>query len=131
MIHAPARPLITLAMVAAAALSACSGGPTQAPTAAPSDVPASQPAGGIPDACPKSAPAPLAADATAKVTLTTEKGYAYANPDSLARDRLEERVAKVSAKFGLTPVDRSQLGAFEVKARSDLQALVDRRTAPA
>jgi dolichyl-diphosphooligosaccharide--protein glycosyltransferase len=51
-----------------------SGGPTAAPSAARPDAPASQPAGGIPDACPKSAPPPLAADATVKVTLATEKG---------------------------------------------------------
>lgn len=85
MTPAPARRLVVLALVAAAALAACAGGPTAAPimpsggpTAAPSEVPstvpASQPPGGIPDACPKAAPAPLAADATAKVTLATEKG---------------------------------------------------------
>ncbi len=87
MIHAPARPLIALALAAAVAVSACGptagpimpfGGPTQAPSVAPSDapsdVPASRPAGGIPDSCPKSARAPLAADATATVTLATEKG---------------------------------------------------------
>ena len=80
MIHAPVRRLVALALVAVA-VSACAGGPTAAPimpsggpTAAPPDAPASQPAGGIPDACPKSAPPPLAADATVKVTLATEKG---------------------------------------------------------
>ncbi|HYN47835.1 MAG TPA: peptidylprolyl isomerase [Candidatus Nanopelagicales bacterium] len=81
MIHAPARRLIALAVMAAAAVSACAGGstaapitPSAAPTQAPSVVPPSQPAGGTPDSCPKSAPAPLAADATAKITLATEKG---------------------------------------------------------
>jgi len=85
MIHAPVRRLVALALVAAATVSACaggptaapimpSGGPTQAPSDVPTDVPAGQPAGGIPDSCPKSAPAPLAADATVKVTLATEKG---------------------------------------------------------
>ena len=61
-------------------------------------------------------------------SLATDKGYRYTNPDLLARDRLEERVTKWSTQFGLTPVARSALGAFEVRARSDLQALVDRRT---
>ena len=61
-------------------------------------------------------------------SLRTDKNYAYTNPDLLARDRLEERVTKWSTQFGLTPVARSALGAFEVRARSDLQALVDRRT---
>ena len=85
MTPAPARRLVVLALVAAAALAACAGGPTAAPimpsglptpapSGVPSTVPASQPAGGIPDACPKAAPAPLAADATAKVTLATGKG---------------------------------------------------------
>jgi len=80
MIHAPVRRLVALALVAVA-VSACAGGPTAAPimpsggpTAAPSDVPSDVPAGGIPDACPKSAPPPLAADATATVTLATEEG---------------------------------------------------------
>ncbi|MFH0751041.1 MAG: peptidylprolyl isomerase, partial [Chloroflexota bacterium] len=85
MTHPPARPLVALALAAAVAVAACSGGataapimpsggPTQGPTVAPSDVPTGQPAGGIPDSCPRSAPAPLAADAVAKVTLATEKG---------------------------------------------------------
>jgi len=77
----PARRLAALAVVAAVAVSACAGGSTPAPilppggpTAAPSAAPAGSPAAGIPDGCPKSAPAPLAADASAKVTLATEKG---------------------------------------------------------
>jgi cyclophilin family peptidyl-prolyl cis-trans isomerase len=85
MIHAPARRLIALALVAAAAVSACAGGstaapimpsgaPTQAPTVAPSDAPASQPATGMPEGCPTSPPPPMAADETATVTLATEKG---------------------------------------------------------
>ncbi len=79
--HAPLHRLAAFAFVAAAVLAACGGGPTTAPimpsggpTEAPTEAPASQPAGGIPDACPRSAPPPLAADATAKVTLATEKG---------------------------------------------------------
>lgn len=64
-------------------------------------------------------------------TLFTDKGYAYVNPAVSTRDRLEERVARVSSKFVLTPVDRSALGAYEVRAASDLQRLVDRRTSPA
>jgi len=81
MTPAPIRRLVAFGLLAAAAVSACAGGPTAAPimpsggpTQAPSVAPGSQPAGGIPDSCPKSAPAPLAADATAKVTLATEKG---------------------------------------------------------
>jgi cyclophilin family peptidyl-prolyl cis-trans isomerase len=91
MTPAPVCRLVALALVAAAAVSACGpaaapimppGGPTQspsvapsvAPSEAPSDAPASHPGGAIPASCPKSAPAPMAADATATVTLATEKG---------------------------------------------------------
>ncbi len=83
------RRLAALALVGAVALAACSGGATAAPilppgsptpapgataaaTAAPSGAPATQPAGT--STCPTSAPAPMAADATATVTLATEKG---------------------------------------------------------
>jgi cyclophilin family peptidyl-prolyl cis-trans isomerase len=85
MTPAPARHLVALALLTAVAVAACAGGPTAAPimpsggptpatTQAPSDAPPSGPAAGIPDSCPKSAPAPLSADATATVTLATEKG---------------------------------------------------------
>jgi len=82
---APAHRLAALALVAAVALAACgggataapimpSGGPTTAPTVAPSDAPATQAAAGMPAGCPTSPPPPMAADATATVTLATEKG---------------------------------------------------------
>jgi cyclophilin family peptidyl-prolyl cis-trans isomerase len=68
--------LAALAAAAAVLAAACSGGSSAAPTAAPDDPkasPAEAPAGG-PAGCPTSAPPPLAADATATVTLATEKG---------------------------------------------------------
>ncbi|MDA8201335.1 MAG: peptidylprolyl isomerase [Chloroflexi bacterium] len=83
---APARRLAALAAATALLAAACgssaspiqpagspSGTPASPPASAPASAPAS-PAGGIPAGCPTSAPPPLAADATAKVTLETEKG---------------------------------------------------------
>jgi len=65
----------------ALALAGCSGGatarpilPSGAPAQTPTGAPASQPAGGVPAGCPTSAPAPLAAGASATVTLATEQG---------------------------------------------------------
>ncbi len=89
MTQAPFRRLAALAAVVAIATAACSGGssaapilpsgvPTQAPTDAPSTAPTDggtgQAADWMPDGCPAGAPTPLAADATATVTLATEKG---------------------------------------------------------
>ena len=61
-------------------------------------------------------------------TLRTDKGYAYLNPDVSTRDRLEDRVTKLSGRFGLTPADRSVLGLAEVRVASDLASLVAKRT---
>jgi len=66
MIAAPARRLAALAVVAAVAVAACGGGATAAP--------ASPPVAGTPADCPTSPPPPMAADATATVTLATAKG---------------------------------------------------------
>ncbi len=82
---APFRRLAALTVVAALAAGACTGGSSAAPilpggeptpqsSVAPSQPPASQAAGGLPEGCPTSAPPPMAADATATVTLATEKG---------------------------------------------------------
>ena len=84
MITTPIRRLAALAVVAALAVGACSGGsspkpilpsgvPTPASSEAPSGPPASQ-AAGLPEGCPTSAPPPMAAGDTATVTLATEKG---------------------------------------------------------
>lgn len=74
----PARRLVALLLVAAVALAGCAVGPpatpTQTPSAAPPDASPSPPAGVVPGPCPTSPPPPLAADATATVTLATEKG---------------------------------------------------------
>jgi len=85
MIAIPARRLAALVLVTALAAAACGGGataapimppggPTTAPSAAPSEAPASSPVAGLPAGCPTSPPPPMAADATATVTLATEKG---------------------------------------------------------
>ncbi len=83
MTPAPFRRIAALAIVAGIVLAACSGAssaapilpPSGAPTQAPaSTAPTSQPAGGLPAGCPTGAPKPMAADATATVTLATDKG---------------------------------------------------------
>jgi cyclophilin family peptidyl-prolyl cis-trans isomerase len=77
MIAAPARRLAALALVSALAAAACGGGSTAAPimpSGGPTVAPTSQPAAGIPADCPTSPPPPMAADATATVTLATEEG---------------------------------------------------------
>ncbi len=70
--------LAAVAAVAALTIAACTGGSSAAPIqpsgGVPTEAPASQPAAGIPAGCPTSAPAPLAADASATVTLATAKG---------------------------------------------------------
>jgi len=82
MTRAPARRLAALAIIAAAAVGACSGGPTAAPiqpsggpTRAPADTPSPTdvPIAGYPKGCPTSPPAPLG-DETVTVTLATAKG---------------------------------------------------------
>jgi cyclophilin family peptidyl-prolyl cis-trans isomerase len=79
----PVRRLAALAVVAVVAFAACGGGATAAPivpsggvpTTAPASQPtASQSTGSIPAGCPTNAPPAMAADATATVTLQTEKG---------------------------------------------------------
>lgn len=51
----------------------------------------------------------------------------YRRPETIALDELEKRIAAWLAALGLTPADRSRLGVAEVKARSKLEALRDRR----
>ena len=96
MTRPPVRRLAWALLAATLIAAGCSGGATTAPllpngsptaapasaapataeagSAAPTDASAGQASGGIPAGCPKSAPAPMAADATATVTLATAKG---------------------------------------------------------
>lgn len=59
--------------------------------------------------------------------LYTDKGYAYANPLVGMISTLEVEVAKLFSQLGLTPTDRTKLGVAEVKARSVLDDLMDKR----
>ena len=87
MTHASFRRFLALTVVAGIALAACSAGSSAAPILPPSGAPTQAPAStapspaafcpegaGLPAGCPTSPPAPMAADATATVTLATEKG---------------------------------------------------------
>ena len=59
--------------------------------------------------------------------LYTDKGYAYLNPAQGALTTTEAQITKWLSLLGLTPSDRSRLGVAEVKARSKLEELRDRR----
>jgi P27 family predicted phage terminase small subunit len=59
--------------------------------------------------------------------LYTDKGYAYLNPAQGALATTEAQITKWFSLLGLTPADRSKLGVAEVKARTKLEELRDRR----
>ena len=59
--------------------------------------------------------------------LYTDKGYAYLNPAQGALATTEAQITKWLSLLGLTPADRSRLGVAEVKARSKLEELRERR----
>lgn len=59
--------------------------------------------------------------------LYTDKGYAYLNPAQGALATTEAQITKWLSLLGITPSDRSRLGVAEVKARSKLEDLRDRR----
>ena len=61
------------------------------------------------------------------MVLYTDKGYAYLNPAHGALATTEAQLTKWSSLLGLSPSDRSRLGVAEVKARSKLEELMDRR----
>lgn len=59
--------------------------------------------------------------------LYTDKGYAYANPLVGMLSTLETEISKNLASLGLTPTDRTRMGVAEVKAKSKLEELLERR----
>lgn len=59
--------------------------------------------------------------------LYTDKGYAYANPLVGMLSTLETEISKNLASLGLTPADRTRMGVAEVKAKSKLEELLERR----
>ena len=59
--------------------------------------------------------------------LYTDKGYAYANPVVGMISTLEVEIIKLFSLLGLTPTDRIKLGVAEVKARSVLDDLIEKR----
>ena len=62
--------------------------------------------------------------------LFTDKGYAYPNPIVGMLSTLEVEIAKMFSQLGLTPTDRTKLGVAEVKARSVLDDLMEKRQSP-
>lgn len=59
--------------------------------------------------------------------LYTDKGYAYANPLVGMLSTIETEIAKLLSVLGLTPTDRTRMGVAEVKAKSKLEELLERR----
>jgi P27 family predicted phage terminase small subunit len=59
--------------------------------------------------------------------LYTDKGYAYLNPAQGALATTEAQITKWQSLLGLTASDRSRMGVAEVKARTKLEELRDRR----
>ena len=59
--------------------------------------------------------------------LYTDKGYAYANPIVGMISTIEVEITKHFSLLGLTPTDRTKLGVAEVKARSVLDDLIEKR----
>ena len=59
--------------------------------------------------------------------LYTDKGYAYANPLVGMLSTIETEITKLFSLLGLTPTDRTKLGVAEVKARSVLDDLIEKR----
>ena len=59
--------------------------------------------------------------------LYTDKGYAYLNPAHGALATTEAQITKWCSLLGVSPSDRSRLGVAEVRARSKLAEMMDRR----
>jgi P27 family predicted phage terminase small subunit len=59
--------------------------------------------------------------------LYTDKGYAYANPLVGMLSTIENELAKLLSALGLTPTDRTRMGVAEVKAKSKLEEMLERR----
>ena len=59
--------------------------------------------------------------------LYTDKGYAYLNPAHGALATTEAQITKWQSLLGLSPSARGQIGAAEVKAKSKVEELADRR----
>ncbi|MEV6046047.1 phage terminase small subunit P27 family [Streptomyces xanthochromogenes] len=59
--------------------------------------------------------------------LYTDKGYAYPNPLVGMLSTLETDLAKLMAALGLTPTDRTRMGVAEVKAKTALEELLERK----
>ena len=57
----------------------------------------------------------------------TDSGRMYAHPAVEAFDRKLGQFVKMLERLGLTPVDRARLGVAEVKARSALEKMMERR----
>lgn len=64
---------------------------------------------------------------TSDPILYTDKGYAYANPLVGMLSTIETEITKLFSLLGLTPTDRTKLGVAEVKARSVLDDLIEKR----
>lgn len=59
--------------------------------------------------------------------LETTTGYAYVNPLVVGMRQCEEQLVKWQGLLGLTPSDRSRLGVAEVKAKSTLDKLAEKK----
>lgn len=62
--------------------------------------------------------------------LYTDKGYAYANPLVGMLSTLDREIARQLGALGLTPTDRARLGLAEVRAKSKLEELLEKRRQP-
>jgi P27 family predicted phage terminase small subunit len=60
--------------------------------------------------------------------LETSTGYAYINPAFVGMRQCEEQIVKWMSLLGMTPSDRTRLGVAEVKAKSELEKLAERRS---
>jgi P27 family predicted phage terminase small subunit len=71
----------------------------------------------------------LAECASQGYVLYTDKGYAYQNPAVGALQTTEVQISKWLSLLGLTPSDRTRLGVAEVKAKTTLEELAERKRA--
>lgn len=60
-------------------------------------------------------------------SVVTDKGYPYKHPLVGPLMELESQIGKWMAALGMTPADRTRMGVAEVKARSVLEQLREKR----
>lgn len=60
-------------------------------------------------------------------SVMTDKGYPYKHPLVGPLMELEAQIGKWMAALGMTPADRTRMGVAEVKARSVLESLREKR----